>query len=224
MAILSRRYDTQPKQVSESSVVIILRFRDFRVFTLYDTVSKRNPEITVPTPKLRMSTIVVQWLHLRASSLIKEPLPSYDDDPVTTTSNPFSKYSSGSKPSTNHPPTPYYMTSDIPSSVPVQPSQYNSIQSAQVTATDPCHCLICSCIPIQALGDYLPGIDSASPYPAMNYVNDFPPTIYIDNMGYDDQPHLASVSVHLRYSCPFVDGGFTEGHCPTTREPRPTSI
>ena len=65
MAILSRRYDTQPKQVSESSVVIILRFRDFRVFTLYDTVSKRNPEITVPTPKLRMSAIVVQWLHLR---------------------------------------------------------------------------------------------------------------------------------------------------------------
>ena len=43
-------------------VVIILRFRDF--LTLHDTVSKRNPEITVPTPKLRMSAIVVQWLHL----------------------------------------------------------------------------------------------------------------------------------------------------------------
>ena len=32
-------------------VVTILRFRDF--LTLHDTVSKRNPEITVPTPQAK---------------------------------------------------------------------------------------------------------------------------------------------------------------------------
>jgi hypothetical protein len=43
-------------------VVIILRFRDF--LTLHDTVSKRNPEITLPTLKLRMSAIAVQCFAL----------------------------------------------------------------------------------------------------------------------------------------------------------------
>jgi hypothetical protein len=42
-------------------VVIFLRFRDF--LTLHDTVSKRNPEITVPIHTLRMSAIVVQRLY-----------------------------------------------------------------------------------------------------------------------------------------------------------------
>ena len=77
-----------------------------------------------------------------------------------------------------------------------------------------------SCISIQLLaghdhglwsnGHQL-GIDSAGPYPTMNYVNALPPTRYSTSTGYDDDPpHLAIVSVCLQPSCrvPFVDSGF----------------
>ena len=109
------------------------------------------------------------------------------------------------------------MTTDNPPSAPVQPSQYNSMQSSQVIATDPCHCLNCSLffIPMQALGGQTsrgldhelwsnghlaPSIDSAVPHPAMHYVNAIPPTTttYLSNMGYDDPPRLATVRVYLR--------------------------
>jgi hypothetical protein len=96
------------------------------------------------------------------------------------------------------------MTIDNPSFVPVQPSQYNSTgtQSAQVSVIA-CHCLNCSlsCVSIQPLGglDHLPGIGSAGPYPAMNYVNPLPPTRYTSSAGYDNPSHLATVSVHLRF-------------------------
>ena len=93
---------------------------------------------------------------------------------------------------------------DNPSFVPVQPSQYNSTgtQSAQVSVIV-CHGLNCSlsCVSIQPLGglDHLPaGIDSAGPYPAMNYVNPLPPTRYTSSVGYDNPSHMATVSIHLR--------------------------
>ena len=96
------------------------------------------------------------------------------------------------------------MTIDIPSSVPVQPSQYNSTitQSVQVSVIDACHCLNCSLsyMSIQPLGgiDHLPGISSAGPYPAMNYSNSLPPTRYTSSIGYDNPSHLATVSVRLQ--------------------------
>jgi hypothetical protein len=91
------------------------------------------------------------------------------------------------------------------SSVPAQRSQ-------QVSVTDACHCLDCllSCISLQAmsghdrefwLNGHL-GVDSAGPYPAMNYVNTLPPTRYISSMGYDDPPHLVTVGVSLQSLCP----------------------
>jgi hypothetical protein len=66
--------------------------------------------------------------------------------------------------------------------------------------------------------------NSACPYPAMNYdyVNALPPTRYTSSMGYDHPPHLATVSVFLRSSPPFVDGCFVKGPC-RTREPESTS-
>ena len=106
------------------------------------------------------------------------------------------------------------MTTDNPFSAPVQPSQYNSMQtqSSQVIATDPCHCLRVNCslffIPMQALGGLdhelwsnghlVPGIDSAVPHPAMNYVNAIPPTTYPSNVRYDDPPCLAAVRVYIQ--------------------------
>jgi hypothetical protein len=81
------------------------------------------------------------------------------------------------------------MTTDNPSSVPAQRSQYNSLQSAQVSVTDACHCLGFSLlyISIQASGglDQLLGVDPAGPYPVMRHVS----------MGYDGPPHLPTVSV-----------------------------
>ena len=97
------------------------------------------------------------------------------------------------------------MTIDNPSSVPVQPSQYNSTgtQNAQVSVSDVCHCLNCSLsyMSIQPLGgmNHLPGISSAGPYPAMNYSNPLSPTRYTSSsMGYDNLSHLATVSVRLQ--------------------------
>lgn len=99
-------------------------------------------------------------------------------------------------------PRPYYhMTTNDPCSISVQRSQYNIMQSTQVSVTDARHCLNCS-LSYKALGDidhelqpngHLPGINSASLYPAMNNINAPPPTRY-----YDDPPHLARVSVRLQ--------------------------
>lgn len=102
---------------------------------------------------------------------------------------------------------------DNPYSVSVQRSQYNPIQSTQVSVTDICHCLSdsLSYIPIQALGGvghelqpngHLPGVDSAGHYAAMNYINAPPPTRY-----YDDLPHLTRVGVRLQ---PFMSPLLTE--------------
>lgn len=95
------------------------------------------------------------------------------------------------------------MATDNPSSISAQRSRYNSMQSTQVSVTDACHYLNCSLsyISIQALGSidqelqpngHLLGIDSASHYPDMNYMNAPPPTRY-----YDDPPHLATVGVRV---------------------------
>ena len=102
---------------------------------------------------------------------------------------------------------------DNPYSVSVQRSQYNPIQSTQVSVTDICHCLSdsLSYIPIQALGGVghelqpngpLLGVDSAGHYAAMNYINAPPPTRY-----YDDLPHLTRVGVRLQ---PFMSPSLTE--------------
>jgi hypothetical protein len=75
-----------------------------------------------------------------------------------------------------------------------------------------------SYLSIQPFGDldHLPGIDSAGPYSAMNYVNILPPTRYTSSMGYNNPSHLATVSVRLQSHASFVDGGFIEGpwDCP----------
>jgi hypothetical protein len=44
------------------------------------------------------------------------------------------------------------------------------------------------------------GVDPACPYPAMNYVDTLPPTRYTNGMGYDDPPHLATVSVECSFT------------------------
>jgi hypothetical protein len=60
--------------------------------------------------------------------------------------------------------------------------------------------------------EYLPGIGSAGPYPAVNHVDAFPPTRYASTMRNEDPPHVAIVSVHFfGSSSPFADGGCTEG-------------
>ncbi|KAH9996062.1 hypothetical protein BJV77DRAFT_191168 [Russula vinacea] len=71
------------------------------------------------------------------------------------------------------------MTIDNPSSVPVQPSPYNSTgtQSAQ---------------PLGGIDHLVPGIGSAGPYPVMDYSNPLPPTRYTSSMGYDNPSHLAT--------------------------------
>ena len=84
------------------------------------------------------------------------------------------------------------------------------MQSVQVSVTDACRCLNCSLsyILIQELSGLdhdlrsngYSGINSAGPYPSMNYVNAPPPARYISSMGYDDPPHPDTVSVHLRSS------------------------
>jgi hypothetical protein len=63
-----------------------------------------------------------------------------------------------------------------------------------------------SYISIQPFG----GIDSAGPYPVMNYANALPPT---NSTGYNNPSHLTTVSVCLRSHASFVDGGFVEGPC-----------
>jgi hypothetical protein len=112
------------------------------------------------------------------------------------------------------------MTTDNPSSVPLQPSQYNSIQGAQVSTVDACYCLDCSLsyILIQPLGglDHLTGVGPGGPqpYPAMNYVSALPPTRYTSRVGYDHSSHLATVRVRLQsHHAPFADGAFAEGPC-----------
>jgi hypothetical protein len=109
------------------------------------------------------------------------------------------------------------MTTDNPSSVPVQPSQHNSI-SAHVSVTDARHCPNCSLSYIQyhqPLGglDHPPGGDSAGSYPTMNYVSALPPTRYTSSMGYDFPPHLATVRVRLPSRVLFVDRGLVGGSC-----------
>ena len=103
------------------------------------------------------------------------------------------------------------------------------LESTQVSVPDACHYLSCSLsyISIQAFGSidqelqpngHLPGIDSASHYPAMNYMNAPPPTRY-----YDDPPHLATVGVCVLSFMSTFDRGFAEGPRRTTREPKSTS-
>lgn len=107
------------------------------------------------------------------------------------------------------------MTTDNSSSLPVQRAYWQDdyMQSAQVSVTDTIcqsQLLIVTYI-TQTLGGLdddlcssghdLAGNNSADPYgphSAMNYVNALPPTGYTGNMGYDDPPHLATVSVPLR--------------------------
>ncbi|KAF8481711.1 hypothetical protein DFH94DRAFT_405090 [Russula ochroleuca] len=84
------------------------------------------------------------------------------------------------------------MTTNHPSSVPVQPSQYNSMLSAQ-----PLDCF-----------DNLPGVDSAGNYPAVDYVNPPPPTRYTStgSVGYYDPPHPATGSAEQRRNQSQFDG------------------
>ena len=88
------------------------------------------------------------------------------------------------------------------------------MQSVQVSVTDACRCLSCSLSYIYYIIQASGGLDhdlrsngysdinSAGPFPSMNYVNAPPPTRYTNSTGYDDPTHLATVSVHLRSSCP----------------------
>ena len=95
------------------------------------------------------------------------------------------------------------------------------MQSTQVSVTYACHNLNCSLsyISIQVLGGidqelqpngHLPGIDAASHYPAMNYMNappPGPPTRY-----YDDPPHLVTVGVCvLSFMSPLLTEALLKG-------------
>ncbi|KAF8481716.1 hypothetical protein DFH94DRAFT_732542 [Russula ochroleuca] len=91
------------------------------------------------------------------------------------------------------------MATDNPSSVPVQPSHYNSTgpQSAQPFG----------------------GIDSAGPYPVMNYANALPPT---NSTGYNNPSHLTTGPAiapgppleQYALETPEVPNGRPPGHVP----------
>jgi hypothetical protein len=98
------------------------------------------------------------------------------------------------------------MTTTNPSSVPLQPSQDDYTQSTKVSVTNVRHYLTCSLsyTSIQASGGvdhelWSDGnplyIDSAGPYPALNYDNTSLSSLLTSSMGYDDLvPDLAIVS------------------------------
>jgi hypothetical protein len=72
--------------------------------------------------------------------------------------------------------------------------------------------------------EYLPGIDSAGPYPAVNHADAPPPTRYTSTVGNEDPPRVAIVSVHfISLHAPFADGGCAEGPWTTSRGPKSTS-
>jgi len=75
------------------------------------------------------------------------------------------------------------MTTNNPASyVPIQHPQHNFVQNAQTLGgRDHEHWS----------NEHLPGIDSAGPYPAVNYADALPPTRYTSTMGNEDPPHVA---------------------------------
>jgi hypothetical protein len=91
--------------------------------------------------------------------------------------------------------------------VPIQhPQHSNFVQNAQVCITYICDVPLLSYISMQTLGGYdhelwpneqLSGIDSASPYPAVNHADVSPPTRYTSTMGNEDPPHVAIVSIQF---------------------------
>ena len=69
---------------------------------------------------------------------------------------------------------------------------------------------------MQTLGsrDYLPGIDSAGPYPSVNHADVLTPTRYTTSstMGNEDPPHVAMASVHfISLHTSFANDCFAEG-------------
>jgi len=125
------------------------------------------------------------------------------------------------------------MTTNNPSYVPIQHSQHNFVQNAQVCITYVCNVLLLSYLSMQTLGgrdhelwsnEDLPGINSAGPYPAVNHADALPPTRYTNAMGDEDPPHVAIVNVHfISLHVPFADGRCAEGPWTTSRGPKSTS-
>jgi hypothetical protein len=113
------------------------------------------------------------------------------------------------------------MTTNNTSYVPIQHTQHNFVQNAQVCVTYLCDVPLLSYISIQTLGgrdhevwsnEHLPGIDSAGPYPAVNHADALPPTRYASTIWNEDPRHVAMVSVHfISLHAPFADGGCAEG-------------
>jgi hypothetical protein len=99
------------------------------------------------------------------------------------------------------------MTTNNPSYVPIQHPQHNSVQNDQVCITYICDVPLLNNISMQTLGgrdhelwsnEYLPGIDSAGPYPSVNHADALPPTRYTSTMGNEDPPHVA---IFYQISC-----------------------
>lgn len=68
------------------------------------------------------------------------------------------------------------------------------------------------------------GIDSDSPYPAVNHADVLPPTTYTGAMGNEDPPYMAIVSGHIiSLYVHFADGGCAEGLGTIPRKRKSTS-
>lgn len=105
------------------------------------------------------------------------------------------------------------MTTNQPPSVPVQPSQYNSVAQVSHSCTLLFDCSL-SCISLQPLGefDHLPGVDSTGTYPNVNYVDPPPPTRCPGAGGeYYDPPYLATVSVFTAFMSSLLTVAFPKG-------------
>ena len=99
------------------------------------------------------------------------------------------------------------MTTNNPAYVPtIQHPQHHFVRNAQVCITFTCGVPLLSHISMQTLGgrdhevwsnEHPPGIDSAGPYPAVNYADALPPTSHTSTMGSEKPPHVAIVSVHF---------------------------
>jgi hypothetical protein len=120
------------------------------------------------------------------------------------------------------------MTTNNPSYVPIQHPLHSSVQSPQVCITRICDVPLLSHISMQTLGgrdhelwsnEYLPGIDSAGPYPTVNHhdADAPPPTRYTSTMGNEDPPHVVIVINISVFMLPLLTVA-DEGRWATPRE------
>ena len=127
------------------------------------------------------------------------------------------------------------MTANNASYLPIQHPQHNMVQNVQVcTPYTTCDIPLLSHMSMQTLGsrdhelwsnEHLSGIDSASPYPAVNHADALPPARYTSTMGNEGPPHVTIASLHfIGLYVPFTDDGCAKGPRTTSRERKSTSF